>query len=93
MVAYDYEAQRWVKGPEAERLLAQQQAEMAPLLRDPAYLRFIHKGPVNGNRRVCDYCEREVSDLFTPCCGEVHNHEDFHEEGCACDDCCDGWEV
>lgn len=43
MVAYDYEAQRWVEGPAAAKLLAEQQAEDAALLKDPAYRAFIAK--------------------------------------------------
>lgn len=41
--AYDYEKQRWVEGPEAERLAAAQAFDEAPLLQDPAYRAFIQK--------------------------------------------------
>lgn len=76
MVAYDYEAQRWIYGEAAVRLREAQFAEDRDLLNNPAYLAFIAKksdARDEGRVLVCDFCGDEVANEGTACCGEVRN--------------------
>ena len=40
-VAYDYSAQRWVEGSEAEILLSEQRAEHETLMANPEYRKML----------------------------------------------------
>lgn len=89
MVAYDYEAQRWVEGAAAEVLLAAQRAEDLELEQDPAYLAFIAKKsePRGCGKCACPYCGNdEVDDDVRACCGEAHAFV-CGERGVFCDEC------
>jgi hypothetical protein len=66
MVAYDYDAQRWIGGPEAVALAAKQAAEVAPLLKDPAYLAFIannHSTEDRDQDHGCSHCGDDCNGL------------------------------
>ena len=65
MVAYDYDAQRWIEGEAAARLLEQQRVKTAPLQEDPAYLAFI-----NGCDDVCIECGMDI------CCNRGRHADD-----------------